>query len=549
MEVEEAFKVVGEMGIYQVYLCFLLAFALTLYIASEAVLIALVGLKPQFQWDLTGQMNVTLGNDQAFRHWLDEASRTEVQMHLHFNSNYTSIVSEWYLLGDSEYKVSLASSVYFAGVLIGAVTFGQLSDRYGRRKLYLIGLTLDIVFGVLSGLAPSFQLFILARFLVGIMNGGVTLVAFVLLNEFVGRTYWALTGTLGSVFFAVGIVLYAVLGFLITSWRRLALVVNLIAGLVLLLSLFIPESPRWLYSQGHLVEAERVLSLIGRRNGRRLAKKGVTLSPLEKRGREERAGPLDLFRHPALLPRTLVMMQAWMVCSLLYYGLTLNVGNMGGNLYLNLALSGLAELPSYPVSLYLISQKRFGRRGSLCLFLLVGGVACFIIALLPDREDMGLSVVVNKLTLSLLGKTGISSAFSIVFIYTTELYPTVLRNTGMGVCSMASRVGGLLAPFIPALRSVFRALPFVVLGAAGISAGMLSLLLPETLHQTLPESLSDLPMPAVGVAYRRLGSSATILLSAGSDKDDLSRRQFECEEDDDDEEELFNTTEQTAMIK
>ncbi|KAG9348870.1 hypothetical protein JZ751_029187 [Albula glossodonta] len=313
MEVEEAFKVVGEMGIYQVYLCFLLAFALTLYIASEAVLIALVGLKPQFQWDLTGQMNVTLGNDQAFRHWLDEASRTEVQMHLHFNSNYTSIVSEWYLLGDSEYKVSLASSVYFGGVLIGAVTFGQLSDQYGRRKLYLIGLTLDIVFGVLSGLAPSFQLFILARFLVGIMNGGVTLVSFVLLNEFVGRAYWALTGTLGSVFFAVGIVLYAVLGFLITSWRQLALVVNLIAGLVLLLSLFIPESPRWLYSQGHLVEAERVLSLIGRRNGRRLAKKGVTLSPLEKRGRGERAGPLDLFRHPTLLPRTLVMMQAWCV--------------------------------------------------------------------------------------------------------------------------------------------------------------------------------------------------------------------------------------------
>ncbi|KAG7463634.1 hypothetical protein MATL_G00178740 [Megalops atlanticus] len=531
------------MGIYQVYLCFLLAFLLTLYIATETVLIALVGLEPQFQWDLPGQLNETLGNDPAFRHWLQEASQTEVHRHLHFNGSHTSIASEWLLVGDAAYKVSLASSVYFGGVLIGAVTFGRLSDRFGRKRIYITGLTLDAAFGVTSGLAPSYQLFAASRFLVGIMNGGVALVAFVLLNEYVGRPYWSLTGTLGSVFFAVGIVLYAILGYYILSWRCLALVVNLLAGFVLLLSLFIPESPRWLFSQGRLTEAEDVLALIGRRNGILGENTRVSLGPAERRGGRERAGALDLFRHPALLPRTLIMMHAWLVCSLLYYGLTLNVGNMGGNLYLNLALSGLAELPSYPVSFYLIGQKWSGRRRSLSGFVLVGGVACLIITFLPDKQDSGLFVVLNKLTLSLLGKTAVSAAFSIVFIYTTELYPTVLRNTGMGVCSMASRVGGLLAPFIPSLERVQLALPFVVLAAAGISAGILSLFLPETLHQTLPESLSDLERPSWGVSYQRLKGGAMPLGSA----EDLCEWKWESGEEEDEEEELFSPTEQISL--
>lgn len=45
------------------------------------------------------------------------------------------------------------------------------------------------------------------------------------------------------------------------------------------------------------------------------------------------------------------------VCSLVYYGLTLNVGDLGGNIYANLALSGLIEIPAYPICIYLINQK------------------------------------------------------------------------------------------------------------------------------------------------------------------------------------------------
>jgi len=57
------------------------------------------------------------------------------------------------------------------------------------------GLFFEVVFGYMSAMAPNYELFALSRLLVGMMNGGIGLVGFALTQEYVGRSYWALTGT------------------------------------------------------------------------------------------------------------------------------------------------------------------------------------------------------------------------------------------------------------------------------------------------------------------------------------------------------------------
>ncbi|XP_066455520.1 solute carrier family 22 member 15 [Eleutherodactylus coqui] len=511
MEVEDALKLVGEMGIYQIFLCFLLAVILQLYVATEVVLITILGVTPPYHWVYDEPHSL-----------LQNASQKHG--HLYFEGNFTSISSEWSLVDTQAYKVSAASSIFFGGVLVGVVSFGQLSDRFGRKRVYVTGLALDIVFSLLNALSPSFTVFLSTRFFVGLMNGGMSLIAFVLLNECIGATYWAIAGSLASLCFALGIAQFALIGYFVRSWRLLALVVNIQGLTIFLLSLWIPESPRWLYAQGRLHEAQEALLFMGRWNCSK--PKPFSLTPRPKDS-APRSNILSICCSDVLRRRTLLMMWAWFVCSLVYYGLTLSTGDLGGNIYLNLALSGLVEVPAYPLCMYLINHKSFGRKRSLCGFLSLGGVACLVIMVVPEQR--GSLRWLNSQTFSLLGKLCISAAFNIVYIYTSELYPTTVRSLGMGVCSMVSRFGGIIAPFIPRLRSVQWSLPYVVFGCSGVTAGLLSLLLPETLNCPLPETLSDLQVST----YRRLEEESCLLhenTGQGDPIDEISSADEEEEE-------------------
>ena len=80
-----------------------------------------------------------------------------------------------------------------------------------------------------------------------------------------------------------------------------------------------------------------------------------------------------------------------------------------------------------------------------------------------------------------------------IFIYTSELFPTSVRGSGIGLCSLMARVGALFTPFMSDLAEITsEKLPYWLLGGFAVLSGLLCILLPETLGSKLPEDIEDI---------------------------------------------------------
>merc|ERR1711915_1145789 len=128
-----------------------------------------------------------------------------------------------------------------------------------------------------------------------------------------------------------------------------------------------------------------------------------------------------------------------------------------------------------------------GRRISLSSSLLIGGVSCLICSLLPSS-----SPAIHTFFF-LLGKLCATAAFGVTYLYTSELFPTSVRNACVGLSSMMGRLGAILSPYIAQLGMLtgISWLPMAVFAVASLFSGALTLTLPETKGTILPRTLRE----------------------------------------------------------
>ncbi|KAM5248340.1 organic anion transporter 3 [Ctenodactylus gundi] len=407
-----------------------------------------------------------------------------------YSSIRDTIVTEWDLVCDSSNLKEMAQSVYMAGILIGGIVLGELSDRFGRKPILTSSYILLAASGSGAAFSPGLPVYVVFRFLCGISISGITQSTTILNVEWVPTHMRAISSTVLGYSYTTGQFLLAGLAYAIPQWRWLQLAVSLPFFVFSLLSWWIPESLRWMVLSGKFSEALRTLQRVAAFNGKK--EEGDKLSVEELKFKLQRDislakakyRPTDLLRIPILRRVTLCLSLAWFSTGFAYYSLAMGVEEFGVNIYILQVIFGGVDIPAKLVTI--VSLSYLGRRVTQAWVLILAGFT--ILALIFVPADLH----ILRTALAVFGKGCLSGSFSCIFLYTSELYPTVIRPTGVGISNMWARVGSMVAPLVKITGQVQPFIPNIIYGTMALLGGSAAFFLPETLNRPLPDHIEDL---------------------------------------------------------
>ena len=118
----------------------------------------------------------------------------------------------------------------------------------------------------------------------------------------------------------------------------------------------------------------------------------------------------------------------WFTASICYYGLTLNLEGLHPNPNVSLCLAGLVEIPAYLFAYFMMEMPFFGRRKTTAIFYFLTFIGCFGTGMALIAKDPKAESSNAVLGLALFGKLSISAAFSMIYIYSGELFPSDIRS-------------------------------------------------------------------------------------------------------------------------
>ncbi|MGF6839510.1 putative MFS transporter [Paraburkholderia youngii] len=359
-------------------------------------------------------------------------------------------------------QTGLVASSTYIGYFFGAFLSGVLADVIGRRRIMMSALAIYCVASLASATAQDWHTFFALRVVAGFGSGAETVVIAPFLAEFVPRRYrgifcGALVGFMSFGYLTSSILGFAVVRNFADGWRYLAVITSLPVVMLLWWRRTLPESPRWLESQGRAAEAN---GIVGRIEAA-FAERGIALAPVSvanalhavptpastpKRGNAWR-NVLALWS-PRLARTTTVSWLMWFSVAFAYYSffswipsLLVKEGlTMTKSFGYSIAIYG-AQIPGYFSAAWL--NEKIGRKAVVASYMLLGGIAAITLAF----SHTGIQIMTAGIALSFF----MNGAFAGVYAYTPEVFPTAVRTTGTGSSSSFGRIGSVSAPILVGL--------------------------------------------------------------------------------------------------
>lgn len=325
---------------------------------------------------------------------------------------------EWNLTATEKGWIGSVNSI---GMAVGAIFFGILADKVGRKKIFMWTMLLFSVTSGLSALASSLAIFLILRFFIGMGLGGELPVASTLVSESVKKEERGRVVVLLESFWAVGWILAAIISYFvipadfwpIEGWRVALILTALPAFYALFVRMKLPESSTF---QIRKENKERKFIV----NMREIWSKQYAKS-------------------------TFMMWVTWFTVVFSYYGMFLWLPTVmvekGFDLissFKYVLIMTIAQLPGYFTAAYFI--EKFGRKFVLSTYLLGTAISALIFGNAESVEVL--------LTSGMLLSFFNLGAWGALYAYSPEQYPTVIRATGTGIVAGVGRIGGILGPFL-----------------------------------------------------------------------------------------------------
>ncbi|KAM4748710.1 putative transporter SVOPL [Rhinophrynus dorsalis] len=376
----------------------------------------------------------------------------------------SSIRCEWHL---QSWQVALVTMMVFFGYMVFSIVLGLLADRYGRLKILVISFLWGAFFSLLTSFSPSYSWFVFLRCMVGCGVSGHAQ-GLIIKTEFLPKKFRGYMLPLSQLFWLAGSLLIIGLGSVVTStlgWRWLIRFASIPGIILILVFKFIPESARFNVSVGKHQAAVDTLQRIARINHSKMPE-GTIKEPVP-----DNTGSFFDLLDRKYLRTSLQIWVIWLGISFAYYGVILASSELlERNLlcgsgqealvaeeqepdegrtpcfchmlspsdYRTMIISTVGEIALNPFNI--LGINLLGRRWTLGLTMTTTGI--FFLLLNICMSSTGLIAILFCL------RALVSANFNTIYIYTAEVYPTVMRAIGMGTSGSLCRIGAMAAPFI-----------------------------------------------------------------------------------------------------
>ncbi|CAF1050169.1 unnamed protein product [Adineta steineri] len=407
-----------------------------------------------------------------------------------------TIIDEWHLACGQENRKNLmtGSISFLIAEIIGVITVGILADHYGRKLMLLMCLYIPVLFGSLAAFTTTYSLFIILRWPVGFLNKGLLLLVYIMVIESCEYKHRAQIGCLLLASIPIFGIIIGVTYFFLLDWRHMQLLGTLITTLTLCYPWLIPESRRWYVNSHRVSRVNKLLQLCSNKQTSTLGFNKVgSLAPstiiydkpvLSQDALSAQTCSLaGLFINRQLRTITFCLSILWFLSSFCYR--CTSFPSIFPHPTMNYVLMNATEFFSFIIA-FLVAYK-IGRRAPVAVLILISGLSSVSFAI----TLLGTGHIWLEITFSLVARGCLRICYCLLILFTTELYPTSVRATGLAIGLSSEVIARILVELL-----LYYAIDRILL--LFISGGMLCLScclicpLPETILYDLPDSLTDL---------------------------------------------------------